>query len=172
MSSSAAMIGSFGLRAVINSNDPIYVQDDTPNNERHYRASFYFDPNSLSMRNGDYFTLIRGAGLSTVFQLNLSFIGGVYRLTISTLDDANIWHSGEFVINDIPHFIEIDWRAASSDGANDGYVILSGDAIQQVIIPALNNDTLMINDIRLGAVAGIRKNTRGSIYFDEFQSYR
>ena len=172
VSSSAAMIGSFGLRAVINSNDPIYVQDDTPNNERHYRASFYFDPNSLSMRNGDYFTLIRGAGLSTVFQLNLSFIGGVYRLTISTLDDANIWHSGEFVINDIPHFIEIDWRAASSDGASDGYVILSVDAIQQVIIPALNNDTLMINDIRLGAVAGIRKNTRGSIYFDEFQSYR
>ena len=172
MSSSAAIIGSFGLRAIINSNDPIYVQDDTPNSERHYYASFYFAPNSISMRERDNFVLFRGTGLSTVFQLNLSFISGAYRLTISTLDDANIWRGGELVINDAPHFIEIDWRAASSDGANDGYVILSIDAVQQVVIPGLNNDTLMIDNIRLGAVQGIHKNTRGSIHFDEFQSYR
>jgi len=172
VSSSAAIIGSFGLRAIINSNDPIYVQDDTPNSERHYYASFYFAPNSISMRERDNFVLFRGTGLSTVFQLNLSFISGAYRLTISTLDDANIWRGGELVINDAPHFIEIDWRAASSDGANDGYVILSIDAVQQVVIPGLNNDTLMIDNIRLGAVQGIHKNTRGSIHFDEFQSYR
>ena len=166
------MVGGFGLQALLDSKSSIYVQDNTPNNERHYRASFYFDPNSLRMANGESFGLLRGAGPSTIFQLTLSLVSDAYRLTIWTIDDTNTWHTGELAISDSPNLIEIDWRAASSNGANDGYVILRVNASQQVIIPDLNNDTLDIDDIFLGAVAGIDKNTRGPIYFDAFLSTR
>ena len=61
----AAMVGSSGLQAVINDTSPIYVRDDTPNNESRYRARFHFDPNGITMANYDTHSIFYGYSAST-----------------------------------------------------------------------------------------------------------
>ena len=43
----AAMFDDYGLQAVIDDTTPMYVRDDTPNSETHYRARFYLDDNVI-----------------------------------------------------------------------------------------------------------------------------
>lgn len=60
VTSGAALVGSYGMSAVIDDNNAIYVTDDSPNGETHYRARFYFDPNSISMSSGNTHSLLYG----------------------------------------------------------------------------------------------------------------
>jgi hypothetical protein len=46
----AALVGNEGMKVIIDDPDSVYVGDDTPDAERRYRARFYFDPNSIEMR--------------------------------------------------------------------------------------------------------------------------
>ena len=45
VSTAAALVGNWGMQAVINDANPIFVTDETPNAEPRYRERFYFDPN-------------------------------------------------------------------------------------------------------------------------------
>jgi hypothetical protein len=76
------------------------------------------------------------------------------------------------MITDSPHFIEMDWRAATSAGANNGGLTLWIDGIQQADLTSVDNDTRRIDRVRLGAIAGIDTRTRGTYYFDAFESRR
>ncbi|MEA3441708.1 MAG: hypothetical protein U9R58_15645, partial [Chloroflexota bacterium] len=49
----AAMVGTYGMQAVIDDNNAIYVTDDSPDGETEYVVRFYFDPNSISMAESD-----------------------------------------------------------------------------------------------------------------------
>ncbi len=73
-SSSAAR----GLRAEIDDTNSIHVTDDTPNAEARYHARFYFDPNGLTMADGDNFPLFYGyqGTAPTILQLILRRSGG------------------------------------------------------------------------------------------------
>jgi hypothetical protein len=60
------MVGTYGMSAVIDDNNAIYVTDETPNGETEYVARFYpsslrtgFDPNSISMSSNDNAASIR-----------------------------------------------------------------------------------------------------------------
>jgi hypothetical protein len=77
-----------------------------------------------------------------------------------------------FTINDAPHFIELDWRAATVPGANDGGITLWIDGAQQADLIGVDNDTRRIDRVRLGALTGIDTGTRGTYYFDAFESRR
>jgi hypothetical protein len=48
VSGAAALEGSYGLAALVDDTTKIYVQDDSPVDETHYRMRFMFDPNSIS----------------------------------------------------------------------------------------------------------------------------
>jgi len=66
----AAYWGMYGMEALIDDNNGIYVQDDTPNGEQHYHARFYFNPNAITMASGDIFDLFQGYASSTnVFRI-------------------------------------------------------------------------------------------------------
>jgi hypothetical protein len=66
-STAAALVGSYGLQARIDDNNSIYVRDDTPALETQYRASFRFDPNSITMSSGNAHYIFYGySGTSTV----------------------------------------------------------------------------------------------------------
>ncbi|HEY3474053.1 MAG TPA: SdiA-regulated domain-containing protein, partial [Anaerolineales bacterium] len=56
----AALSGSFGLQATVNSTTNMYVRDDSPNAEPRYRARFSFDPNSITIPTGEYIALLQG----------------------------------------------------------------------------------------------------------------
>ncbi|HMD80923.1 MAG TPA: hypothetical protein VKE92_06420, partial [Anaerolineales bacterium] len=60
VSLSAALLESYGMRALINSATGIDVIDDSPTLESRYRARFYFDPNSIAMGAGVQHTIFQG----------------------------------------------------------------------------------------------------------------
>ena len=173
-SPSAALAGSFGLQANLDDNAPIYVSDDMPNQEPHYRASFLFDPNSITMAENDNHLLFHGISTSApTIQLRLQFINGEYRLRGEVENDIRRWSFTSWtILTDTVHSIQIDWRAATSAGANNGEFSLWVDGTRQSLVSGIDNDTRKIDQARLGAVGEIDSGTRGIYYFDAFESQR
>jgi hypothetical protein len=64
----------------------------------------------------------------------------------------------------------VDWRTSTAAGANNGGLTLWIDGVQQANLTGVDNDTRRIERVRLGAVAGIDTGTRGTYYFDAFES--
>ena len=175
VTAAAAVVGTRGLQAVINDNNSMYVTDDTPNAEPSYRASFYLDPNSISMATGNAHYIFFGYQGATyvVLRIEFRFSSPNYQLRVGQRDDNGTWGtSGWFNISDAPHFVEIAWRAATAAGANNGYLTLWIDGIQRANLTGVNSDTRRIDRVRLGPVSGIDNGTRGTYYFDAFESRR
>ncbi len=172
----AAFLGSCGMEAVIDSNGAIYVTDETPNAELRYRARFYFNPAPISMVDGNEHRIFYGySGMSkVVLRLQFRRSSGNYQLRAGLLTDGSSWKStGWFTINkNVWHPIELDWRASTGPGANNGGLTLWIDGVQKANLTAVDNDTWRIDRVRLGAVASIDDGTRGTYYFDEFVSRR
>jgi uncharacterized protein YjiK len=174
-STPAALVGTKGLQAVIDDINSIYVSDDTPNAEPRYRARFYFDPNSITMSSNDnHFIFCGYTGASTlVLRVQFRFRNGSYQLRTALRNDASTWTTTNwFTISDTSHSIELDWRAATAVGANNGGLTLWIDGTQQADLTGIDNDTRRIDRARMGAVSGIDTGTRGTYYFDAFESRR
>jgi hypothetical protein len=163
------------MQAVIDDNTNIYVTDDRPNAEIRYRARFYFDPNAISMANGNAHFIFQGfTGTSTVvLRVEFRRSSGSYQLRVALRNDAGSFtNSAWFTITDATHFVELDWQASTAAGANNGSLTFWIDNVQRANLTGVDNDTRRIDRIRLGAVAGIESNTRGTYYFDAFESRR
>jgi hypothetical protein len=168
-------MGTYGMQALLDDNVAIYCTSDHPTAETRYLASFYFDPNSISMVSGDTHTIFGGyAGTSTlVLRVQFRRSSGNYQVRASLLNDGSTWtDSSWFTISDAAHQIKFDWRAASAAGANNGGLTLWIDGSQVADLTAVDNDTRRIDRARLGAVAAIDTGTRGTYYFDAFESRR
>jgi hypothetical protein len=175
VSSSAALVGSHGMQVVINDTTGIFVTDMTPNTEPRYRARFYFDPNGISMAEGNAHYLLLGLDVNATsfFQLDFRFSGGSYQIRLRQKDDSAAQTSTTWVtITDAPHFIEMEWWAATAAGANNGGVNLWIDGALTGSLGSLDNDTERIDMVRLGAATGIDANTLGTYYIDAFESRR
>jgi len=173
VSPAAALVGANGLRVTINNNTAMYVTNDTPNAESRYRARFYFDPNSIPMVNGSAHFIFYGySGASTVvLRIEFRFNSPNYQLRSGVIDDNGGWsNSAWFNIGDAPHTVEIDWRAATAAGANNGALTLWVDGTQAGNLTGVNNDTRRIDRVSLGPVAGIDTGTRRTYYLDAFES--
>jgi hypothetical protein len=182
VSSAAALVGSQGLQALINDNNSMHITDDSPSAEPRYRMRFYFDPNSIAMVSGDVHFIFNGfVGTSTtVLTMQFRKSGTDYQVLARLLDDAGVWtNTGWITISDAAHSIELDWRAASGVGVNDGGLTLwidggiNGNAgMPQANVTGIDNDTLRMDRVRLGAVSGVDNGTRGTYFFDAFESRR
>ena len=175
VSPTAALTGTQGLQAVLDDNNAIYVSDESPTAESRYRTRFYFDPNSIAMSYNNAHYLFYGySGTSTaVLQVEIRFVSGVYQLRAALRNDNSSWtNSNWFTIADAPHIIEMDWRASTAPGANNGGLTLWIDGVQRANLTGVDNDTRRIDRIQLGAVGGIDSGTRGTYYLDGFESRR
>jgi N-acetylneuraminic acid mutarotase len=183
VSSSSALAGNFGLQAVITSTTAMYVTDDTPSAEPRYRARFYFDPNSLAMTSGNaHYVLYGYNGTSTVaFRVELQCAGGAcpvsgsYQIRAGLIGDTSttVFTSTAWIpLTDAPHVLELDWRAASAAGANNGGLTLWSDGVERASLAGIDNDTRRIDRARLGPVAGLDAGTTGTYYLDAFESRR
>jgi hypothetical protein len=153
----------------------MYVTDITPNLEARYRVRFYFDPNSISMAEGDMFTLLYGfnPGGPSMLRVDFRFSGGQYQLEARALNDASVWFSTPwFTISDAPHVVEFDWQGSTGVGANNGTFGFWIDGVQVSSLTGIDNDTFKIDYVRLGAVTGLDAGTTGTVYFDAFESRR
>ena len=160
------------MQAALDDNTSIYVTDDSPNAESRYRARFYFDPNSITMANGNSHYIFYGySGATQALRVQFRRSAGLYQLRTALRNDGAGWTNSSWVtISDAPHSIELDWRAATAAGANNGGLTFWIDGAQQANLAGVNNDTRRIDRARLGAVAGIDRQTRGTYYFDAFES--
>lgn len=169
VTTTAAAIGTYGMQAVINDTTAIKLYDNTPAGEKHYSVRFYLDPNSVSIPTGS-FNILTGTSINWAFCLYLEQIGTDYRLTTCGREDNSDWYDGKPVyIQDQWQSIEMEWKAASAVGANDGYLRLYVNDVLMDEVANLDTDTLGINDVTLG-VGDIPTGTSGTIYFDGFES--
>ena len=74
-------------------------------------------------------------------------------------------------ISDAAQYFELDWRAASAAGANDGGLTFWIDGAQQADLSGVDNDTHAVDYIWLGA-ENVMTGTSGTLYFDAFESRR
>jgi hypothetical protein len=175
VSPAAALKGTRGMQVVVDDTATIYVTDETPNAEPRYRARFYFDPNSITMLNGNAHFIFFGytTTSSGALRVELRRTAGTYQVRAGVRDDAGIWTTTTFfTISDASHFLEVDWRGATAAGANNGGVTFWVDGVQQGNITGIDNDMSRINFVRLGAVSGIEASTVGTYYIDAFESRR
>ncbi|HET9908996.1 MAG TPA: right-handed parallel beta-helix repeat-containing protein [Anaerolineales bacterium] len=175
VSSSAALVGAQGLQAVINDTNTIQVTDDSPNAEPRYRVRFYFDPNSISMASGDAHFIFKGfMGTSTeVLRVEFRQSAGLYQIRTGAFQNDSSWvYSDWYTISDGSHSIELDWSAETTSGPTNGSLTLWIDGIGKVTLAGVDNSGKRIDRIRLGALTGIDAGTRGTYYFDAFESRR
>lgn len=180
VTATAALEGSRGMRVRIDDNTSIYVQDRTPTNERSYKAKFLFDPNSIRMADGDVHTIFLGQDLRSgtyvaALQVKLRKTASGYQLRASARQDQGVtptWiNTRWFAITDKSHEIEVEWDASQSAGVNNGQLSFSIDSIERDNFFTLDNDTMRIDRVLLGAVSGIDTTTRGVYFFDLFESF-
>ncbi len=163
------------MQALIDSNGAIYVVDNTPAAETSYRARFYFDPNSITMSNGNAHYLFYGYSGTTlvVTRVELRRSNNLYQLRAAILTDGNAWRTTSwFTISDAPQPLEISWLASTAAGANNGSLTFWIDDVQLASLTGVDNDTHRLESIRLGAIAGVDSGTRGTYYFDSYESRR
>jgi hypothetical protein len=173
VSAEAALVGIHGLQAVIDDANVLSVMSDHPAAEPRYRARFYFDPNAISMASGDIHVILRGySGASlVVLRVEFGYTAAGYQIRVGVVNDGAVWTSTSwFPLTDAPHATELDWRAASGAGANDGGLTLWIDGLEGQNVAGIDNDSLRIDRVLLGALSSIDPGTRGIYYFDAFES--
>ena len=181
VTATAALAGSSqGMAALMANNTGMYITDQRPNAEPRYRTRFYFDPNTITMTSGDAHFIFYGYQGTTTVVLRIEFrrLNSSYQLRFAALNDtpttgAATWRTSSYVtISDAPHFLDLDWQAATAAGANNGSLTFWIDGIQRTPLTGLDNDTRRIDIARLGPIGGLDTGTRGSYYFDAFESRR
>jgi hypothetical protein len=106
-------------------------------------------------------------------QLALRFQFTGYEVRARLANDAKTWISTSWLpLSDAPHALALDWRASTAAGANNGGLMFWIDAVQHADLTGVDNATRRIDQVRLGAVSSIDNGTRGTYFFDAFESHR
>ena len=134
VSGQAAMVGSKGMQALINSSKPIYVVDISPVADATYHARFYFSPNNVTLPKAKPHDLFIGRSSSgtVIFRVQLQYTGSKYQVRGLILNAAGktittSWYD----LSNSSHVIELAWQAASTAKGNDGLLSLWIDGLTQ-----------------------------------------
>jgi hypothetical protein len=168
----------FGLRAQVNGNAGVFVEDPSPDNENRYRARFYLDPNThdpgeaLLQRRLRVLVLFEESPTKRLAAVVLRRISGQFALMArAQLDDDTHLDTGFTNITDAPHWVEIDWQRSSSPVANDGHLFMQIDGVAVTGLNNLNNNAGAVDFVRLGTISN-KSSANGVVFTDEFVSRR
>jgi hypothetical protein len=185
VTNAAAIDGAYGLEVSIDgsSSDLAYVEDNSPAGETVYRAQFWLDHNNPTMAIGDAVNIFRGVQ-DTGDKKNIL-------VKMKKGKDSNIYiyafcqnNAGGWVLankgmlfKDKATGVMIEWQAATTAGANDGFlkmykVTISGGAVLKGQATGINNDTKIVDTARMGLTNAPAAGLAGTLYFDSFESYR
>jgi hypothetical protein len=159
-----------------------FVEDQTPADETVYRATFWFDPNSLSMGDSDKFVvfLARTSTFVNVLRLQFNYLNGDYRVRLQVLKNNSEWADCRLNGDDGPRFLVIGDQPTQITvevvyGTNT-------ESIARVTANSVTHykdnywssnwsvDRIRMGGPRMGEATGGPFN--GDVYFDEFESYR
>lgn len=174
VSPSAALVGTKGIAVVIDDNNNLYLNDNTPANEGRYRVRFYFDPNTITMTNNTAHYIFYGAnGSAGVVRVEFGRQNNSYALRAGLINDGTSWSTTSWTnITDSTHSVEFDWAASTASGANNGSLTFWVDGAQVGSLTGIDNDSRRIETALLGAVTEIDTSSRGTYYIDAFESRR
>ncbi|MFC1647242.1 DUF2341 domain-containing protein [Patescibacteria group bacterium] len=173
----SAMGGTvYGMSANINDGNQLaanYAQDKSVT----FRYRFYVDPNSVTMSDGDEFSLHwvkqHGGSYLGITQVALKYTtASGYQLNFNWYDDGG-WAGNDLAsITDEPHYVEVKIVWATNSGSSDGSYQWWVDGVDQGAQSNIDNFD-RINDYanywcQLGMIDGRDSGTSGEIYFDEF----
>jgi hypothetical protein len=175
VTANAALVGTRGLQALINSTQSLYVSDVSPAAESVYHARFYFSPNGITMNNGKSHDIFVGRSSSgaAIFRLQFQRTSGVYQVrgivrTNSGAEQTTNWYT----ISNASHAIEVAWQAASTTSGSNGSLSLWIDGTLKQTRSNVANGSYRLEEVRLGAVSGVTSGISGTEYFDAFASTR
>ena len=173
VNTSCALEGDDCLAALIDDTTAIYVEDTTPTDETDFQARVLFDPNSLTMTDGDAHDIFQGLDDTVVaFQVQLKKNGATYEIRLQVNDDnPSPQTTSWYTISDDVNEIVVEWWASSSSGADDGVATLWIDGVLKETLTDIDNDTHQVDKVRLGAVDGIDAGTSGTMYLDNYASW-
>jgi beta-propeller uncharacterized protein DUF5122 len=170
--------GPVGLRAYVDDLTPLYVQDDSPNDEDRYRARFYldavdFDPGEdldhRRVRTFIVFSENPGRRLAAVV---LRRVGGAYAVMgRARRDDNSQADTGWAPIAPGAHRIELDLKRSSTPDANDGWFRFWVDGTQIADLSGIDNNRSAVDFVRLGALS-LKGGASGTLFWDTFESRR
>jgi RHS repeat-associated protein len=75
-------------------------------------------------------------------------------------------------VTDEVHGVEVEWRASSGAGQDDGLLRLWLDETQIGQILSVDNDTYVVDGVRMGVLTPPASTTSGTLCFDAFESRR
>jgi hypothetical protein len=167
-----------GLEGLVDDTVGIFVQDDSPDDERRYRARFYFDPNGFDPgeTQGRFrtrlFIAFEEAPTRRLAAIVLRRQSGVYSLMGRCRLDDNAQANTPFVpVSDGPHAIELRWRRSSDPDAPDGECELFVDGSSVALLTGLDNSISAVDFVRMGALS-VKVGATGTMFWDEFVSRR
>ncbi len=172
VSGPAAMTGSFGMQALINSTKSIYVVDTSPAAEATYHARFYFSPNNVILprnKTQDLFVGRISSG-TAIFRIQMQFISGSYQVRgVILTGSGKTLTTNWYTISNSAHAVEISWQAASTIKGTDGLFSLWLDGALKETRSGVANGGHRLEDVLLGPQA-VPSGTSGTEYFDAFSS--
>ena len=178
VSASAAMAGTtLGMLGLVDDTDPLFVQDDSPEDENRYRARFYvdptgFDPGEANGRRRTRLFVAFQDGPRRLSAIVLRRLDGAYSLMgRARQDDGRQADTAWVSIEPGPRRVELDWQRASGPDANDGRFRLWVDGALAADLTGLDNSLGAVDFVRLGALS-LKPGASGPLRFDHFQSNR
>lgn len=174
----AALAGtSYGLRAQVNGRTPLYVEDQTPDDEARYRARFYFDPSAFDAsepldrrRRTRIFIAYQEAPTVRVLAILLRRAAGQHSVAARVrLNDGSQVSTPFVPITPSEHWVEFEWNRASAPAAADGSFLLWLDGNLAGALTGLANGAGGVDFVRLGALS-VRNGATGVLLFDQFAS--
>jgi hypothetical protein len=179
VAAAAALEGVNGLRAFVDDANSLYVQDDTPDGERRYRARFMIDPSGFDTgialgrhRARLFLGLDLSPSTRRAITVVLRYRDGQYAIMVRVQrDDGTRANTAFHLISAAPHTIQIDWQRASAAGVGDGRLELWIDGTPMQTLTGIDNDTMGIDAGRLGGLS-LKPGAAGVLLFDFFESRR
>ena len=169
---------SYALQASVDDTAPLFVQDDSPDDEGHYRASFEFDPRGFDPgeANGAHrvrlFLGLEAQPTRRAFALVLRRLGGDYSLRVRVRREDGSRADTPFVpIAAGAHAIELHWVRATRPDSDDGSLSLWIDGALASRLDGLDNPSPGLEAVRLGALSA-KAGASGALTFDTFVSRR
>ena len=167
-----------GLEGLVDDTAGIFVQDESPDDERRYRARFYFDPNGFDPGESQgrfrtrLFLAFEEAPTRRLAAVVLRRQSGVFSLMGRCRLDDNAQANTPFVpVTDGPHVIELRWQRSSDPDAPDGECELFVDGSSVSLLTGLDNSISGVDFVRMGALS-VKVGATGTMYWDEFISRR
>jgi subtilisin family serine protease len=167
----AAMVGSWGMQAVVSGNSRSFVSDASPTNETSYHARFHFHPNGTDTGNRPHVIFLGrnalGQGIFAVQYRRTEPPALKYQVRSAVRSTAGWVATKWYSISNAPHAIEIGWQSSYSASYS---LFVDGDLKKTK--KRLDTSAYLLDTVWLGPCARLSSRMSGIEYFDAFLSTR